>query len=425
MRKTLILGLGISGKSAAEFLVRKNEDVLFGYDDNIKNFSEENIVFFQKNNVHLLKNQKKIDEIDFDRVIVSPGIALSHPVAEKLIRKKVKISSEVQIALDEIKNHICIGITGTNGKTTTSLLICHMLNKANKRAACIGNVGRPITSYLKEIKKDDILVIELSSYQIDLLNSPFLDIALLLNISQDHLDRYESFQAYAFSKLRISKLRKKNGLFFTSQEIIKTYSDHLEKNTVFCFDEKTNLAKHVENFIKNQTKANIFSFLAAFRICEKLNVNVKDCVENYLSFVRPKHRVEFVAEIKGACYYNDSKATNVEATLFAIDQMNSAIILLAGGDDKGLNYKKWEKPFLKKIKKVFAFGKSAKKIKKDLPNIEVEIKKTMKAAILAAYKIAKKKDAVLLSPGSSSFDMFQNFEHRGKEFIRIVSGLKR
>jgi len=424
MKKTLIFGLGLSGISAAEFLCQKKEDFLFGYDDKIKNFSESKIQFLHNLDVNLL-DDNEIEKIHFDRVIVSPGVSLFHPILKKLKKKKTTFSSEIELALEEIKDHICIGITGTNGKTTTSLLICHMLNKANKRAVCVGNVGKPITSCLKDIKKDDILVFELSSYQIDLLQISFLDIALLLNISEDHLDRYESFTDYAFSKLKLSKLLKKGGCFFVSKEIKKNYSKHLKKLNLFCYDSQTKLEKDVLNYIKTKTKESILSFLAAFRICEKLNVSAKDCAANFQTFSRPKHRLEFVAEIKGACYYNDSKATNVEATLFAVNQFHPSVILLAGGDDKGLEYKKWQKAFLGKVKKVFAFGKSAKKIKADLPNIDVELKKTMKAAILAAYKIAKNKDAVLLSPGSSSFDMFRNFEHRGEEFISVVSCLKR
>jgi len=418
MRKTLLFGMGVSNKSAAEFLFQKNEDALFGYDDNINSFSNDKILPFLKKNVALLKNKNEIDNICFDRVILSPGISLANPIVQKLKKKNVQILSEIELAVNIIKNNICIGITGTNGKTTTSLLVCHILNNSNKKAVCLGNVGRPLTSYLNDIKKDDILVIELSSYQIDLLKRPFLDMALILNISQDHLMRYGSFQKYAFSKLGISRILKKNGLFFVSKEIKANYFLNLEKMKVVCFDDKKNLPK--EKFISNTS-----SFLAAYGICKKLYVSDKVCLQNYLSFHRPKYRLEFVAEINGVCYYNDSKSTNVESTLFAVDQMISAVILLAGGDDKGLNYKKWNYAFLKKVKKVFAFGKSAKKIKADIPNIEVEIKKTLKAAVLAAFKIAEKNDAVLLSPGSSSFDMFKNFEHRGDEFIRIVSCLKR
>ena len=417
-RKTLLVGLGKSGKSAANFLRHHTQDILYGYDDNL---SYEDIIH-QK--IFPLRSVQEIETIGFTRAIVSPGIAHNHPVFQKLKQKQIKISSEIEIVIPKIKDQLCIGITGSNGKTTAVEFLSHIVNQSHLSAQAVGNNGFALADYVMQKKKNDVLFIELSSFQIELLSTRFLDYAILLNITPDHLDRYRDFADYAKAKLHIMHLLKKSGILWVAKDIKENYRKVFFGKKVFIDSREIIYTKECKNFLQKQSEQERLLFCAAYDICKRLAILPKDFIQAYKSFTSLPHRVEFIAEINGISFYNDSKATNVEATIFAVKKIKNPIFLIAGGVDKNLSYKKWNKELKTKVKKVFAIGRSAEKIKKELADMEVEIINSMEEAVILAYKQAKIGDVVLLSPGAASFDMFRNYADRGEKFKHVVASLQ-
>jgi UDP-N-acetylmuramoylalanine--D-glutamate ligase len=415
----LIVGLGKSNSSVVEYLFQKGEKLL-GWDDGLASFTPEKKEKLLSYNVDLL--MEKPDQLKdiCDKIVVSPGIKHHHFILEKAKEENIPITSEIEIASLEL-NHFTIGITGSNGKTTTTLLIEHMFKTEGRNAYALGNIGTPLLEYLKNKKSGDVLVVELSSYQIDLLHKPFLDVAILLNICPNHLDHYASYEEYQQSKIHLQDLVKTQGQLLISQEIEKNYGTQIKKYKTF--DKKDNLNPKLINFLNGLNESDQFLFMSAYSVCKILKLELKTAIQAFKSFKKPSHRIEFVRIVGGISFYNDSKSTNAEATLFAIKQMKTKVVLIAGGEDKGLEYSIWNEELKSKVAKMILIGKCAEKIKKDCPQIPIEIKENLQEAVFCAYKTAQDGEAVLLSPGTSSFDMFKNFEHRGDEFKRIVQTL--
>ncbi|NGX34981.1 MAG: UDP-N-acetylmuramoylalanine--D-glutamate ligase [Candidatus Anoxychlamydiales bacterium] len=418
----LILGLSLSGKAAAFFLLNQNKKV-FAIEDNLK--IDDEIKLLKKQNVKIFGskdflNKKVLDAEKIEKVIISPGFNPNHEIVKFLIKNKIEILSEIELGARFLKNkrkrknfkNKIIAITGTNGKTTLTKLIEHILNENNIKAKALGNIKIPFTSYLTKIffnksqslkKIDELFILELSSFQLEKMNTKFLDAAIITNISPDHLDRYPNFQSYAKAKFNIIKCLKNKKNLYITKKVLKSF---IVKNT------KINI-KEVKEDVKD----------IAIKICLDLKIAKKNILNAIKTFKTLEHRLEFVREIKGVYFYNDSKATNVESVIYAVKKIKKPIILIVGGMDKGFSYKIWNKYFKDKVKYVLAIGKSSKKIKEDLTGFDVQIIKDLNKALKKAFSLAKKEDRVLLSPGCSSFDMFNNFEHRGesfKDFVQIL-----
>ena len=400
-KKYLILGLGLSGRSAAFFLLSQNEKVIaidnnLVEDDEIKKLKEnKNITIFNKNIFCDFSYIKK--------VVVSPGINPNHEILIKAKKNNIEIISEIELGSQFLKNQ-CIGITGTNGKTTLTKLITHILNENNIVAKALGNIKTPLTSYIIKANIKDILVIELSSFQLERTQTRFLDAAIITNITPDHLDRYESFQEYVKAKLNILKILKKRKILFTTKKVIKSF---IVKNTNINIKE-----------VKEEM-ADI-----ALDVCLDFKISKEKILKAIKTFKNVTHRLEFVREINGISFYNDSKATNIHSVIYAVEKIKKPIILIAGGVDKGKNYQEWKKVFENRVEYILLIGMSAKKIKNDLKGFKVEIFPSLELASKKAFSLAKNFYNILFSPGCSSFDMFKNFEHRGDEFKKIVNSFE-
>lgn len=414
--KSLILGYGKSGKAAESFLKEFHPDEkIVIFDD----FLTDSLSPIGTPIVSKLDSNALIQK--FDRLIPSPGFSLNHPLILQAKKENIPLVSEIELALEKLSLenlHTIIGVTGSNGKTTTTHLIAHLFNASQIFAKAVGNNGIPLTSVVKEILlKKTFLILELSSYQIDLLSKKFLHAGVLLNIFKNHLDRYENFETYAKSKFRITEL------FYNEKSPLITFASvkqkFLKNNAK---KEKVILVEKRKDFFSSIHQSD--NLLAALTTLEFFHVPLEKVIDAIVNFQKPEHRVEFVAEINGVSFYNDSKATNAEAVLFALEALQGKVLLIAGGEDKKLSYTSWQKPFLSKVKKIFAIGKIAKQIQDELPQIVVRICSSLEEAVELAYREAKPKDHVLLSPGTSSFDMFLNFEERGKKFKECVSRLK-
>lgn len=424
--KTLVLGLGVSGKAAVSFLIRIGQKVI-AVDQKIDDLKKRgDLDYLEQKSVLFLKDNQEVDFKDIEQLIISPGVDPKHRLVQKAIERGVEVIGEAELAFRYLNNTI-LAITGSNGKTTTTLLTTFILNEVHKNTRALGNVGNSLADYLLDPKDDEILVVELSSFQLESLKSKKVNAASILNISANHLDRYESFLDYAKAKCHLQTLLKPSGEFFVSRQVISDFADILKRENLKCFDDIFNSLKGEKLFALMQEKsaAERENMLASFALCSTQGVTAEEFVQIYPKFKKPPHRIEFVAEINGICFYNDSKATSIEPVIHAVNTMRGGTILIAGGKDKGLSYESWNEAFSGRVKKIFAIGECAAKIAAALARFEVEVVSSLEDAVLKAFKEAKKGESVLLSPGCSSYDMFKNYEERGDEFKRVVKAIEK
>ncbi len=419
--KTLVIGLGKSGRAAYDLLLKEGHTVV-GTDDNSDLLNKLEGINVQ--------THPRVEE--FDLIVLSPGIPPTNPLYIKAVELGKEITGEAELALSRL-HQPCIAITGTNGKTTVTLLTEHILKTSGLKARALGNVGTPLTSYQGE--PQEIMVVELSSFQLELMKTPVVDIGIILNITPDHLDRYTTMEEYAKAKCRLQNIMKSPGSFWVHQTVVNDFKTLLKSNyqtygtdrQCRSWTDKAALksGEKIETILPiryrslgNHESENV---LAAWILCKKFGVNSAAFLAGLETFKKPAHRIEFVATLEGVDYFNDSKGTNIDATMKAVEAMTKDVVLIAGGVDKGSSYAPWKKSFAGKVKQVFAIGQAAAKIAQELrPEFEVEIVATLQEAVECARSKAKSGETVLLSPGCSSYDMFKDYVQRGDEFKKFV-----
>lgn len=441
-KKVLLLGLGVSGRSAAEFLLSRGADLL-AVDRNadvLQNNAE--VIELKKKGLRTALDSSQIDIGQFDCVVVSPGISQTHPLYIQAKAAQKEILGEIELACRFLKGTF-LGITGTNGKTTVTLLVTHVLNQSGRSAQALGNVGTALTSHCgHQSGSDEILVVELSSYQLETMQQRILDAAVLLNVTPDHLDRYSTMDAYAEAKIHIADCLKEGAPFFIEEKCFNEFKHLLSKHIPKTYGYSSDCTYHTDlhqlfsgkkiecslpSFYQGKRSHDLENIMAAYALCRTVGVTPKQFLKALETFKKPAHRIEFVCTINGVAYYDDSKGTNIDAVIRAVETMKSKeIILIAGGVDKGSAYSPWIEAFRNKVKQICAIGQAAPKIVKDLAHaIPVECFESLQAAVQYAAKAARKGDIVLLSPGCSSFDMFRDYAHRGQEFQRFVKELNK
>jgi UDP-N-acetylmuramoylalanine--D-glutamate ligase len=434
--KTIVLGLGVSGKAAVRFLLKQGQSVL-GIDSD-RHYLETNRHSFPSDLVY----QHDTDLIDWDcveRVVVSPGISPKNPIYQTAIVKGIEIIGETELALPHFQKPI-VAVTGTNGKTTVALLVEHVLNGAGIKAKAIGNVGIPPCDYLMNPGPEEAFVVELSSFQLETLKTPVFDAAVLLNITPDHLDRYADMGAYAKAKCQIQYLMKKESSLFIQTQLfnefahlfpLKNYqtfgmekgSDLWTDQTLVQYREKIEYLMPIE--YREMGRHDNENVLAAWVLCRPFSISNEQFCSGLATFRKPPHRIEWVREIEGVSFYDDSKGTNVDAVIQAVGTMKGAVILIVGGVDKGASYLPWKERFLGKVKLIIAIGAAAPKIYRELhPYFNIKLADSLSLAVELAAKGAKRGDSVLLSPGCSSYDMFESYAERGEEFQRHVQSIE-
>ncbi len=432
-KRVLIVGLGVSGRSAAEFLLARHANVV-GVDSNEDLINNDDAVLKLRQNGLQVASKINIDAIaGFDCVVVSPGVPRSNLYYKEALSVGVEVVGEVELICREISKK-CIGITGTNGKTTVTLLITHILNNAGIKAEAIGNIGVPLNSITDS--NTDVFVIELSSFQLETLKTPFLDVAVLLNITPDHLDRYESMDDYASAKISIENCLKNEAHLFVEEKCFQDYSSLFRRKNHLLYGYSSNCFLYTDfHFICCENKKidvgmkkrchDLENMMAVYAVCHSLGVSDDAFLRGLNTFKKPPHRIEFICNHLGIDYYDDSKGTNIDAVIRAVDSIEKTIVLIAGGVDKGFPYTPWLKAFNGKVKSICAIGQSAVKIKDQLDHaIPVHLCETLEKAVVCATKLAVPGEAILLSPGCSSFDMFKDYAHRGEEFQQILRGIE-
>lgn len=380
-----------------------------------------------------------------DLVVKSPGIPETAPLIKKLREKGVKIISEIEFAgyyTDAFK--ICI--TGSNGKTTTTMLTHHILKKAGLNVGLAGNVGDSFAKLVAE-EQYDYYVLELSSFQLDDMYDFNADIAILLNITPDHLDRYEyKMENYINSKFRIIQNQTNSDWFIYNMDDINisTWIDSHEikaKKAPFSLTQKVEQGGYLNEEqitinIKDQFtmsihelalkgRHNVQNSLASGITSRILEIRKESIRESLSDFVNVEHRLEFVAKVHGIEFINDSKATNINSTWFALESMENPTVWIVGGVDKGNDYTELMDLVKDKVKAIICLGKDNKKIVDTFTDVVETIVEASSAleAVAYGYRLAKKDETVLLSPACASFDLFENYEERGNEFKKAVRAL--
>lgn len=412
MKRALVYGLGISGKAAADLLMQQGFEVL-GYDDRLSSIA--------------YKEVKRFDPLDeacwrgIEFVVLSPGISSEMLFYQQLRQRKLPLIGEAEFSL-RLCQQPAIGITGTNGKTTVTLLCEHLLKCSGKKARALGNVGTPLSAYFLSPDPAEILVVEMSSYQLETLQCKIFQTAAILNITPDHLDRYFGMEAYAKAKWRIEKNLTRDGTLFVHHKTAEEFGYLSEEKRFSLFGvDSEKIASLFPVSYRNCGRHDWENGIAAWLLCQPWGVTAAQFSTALESFVKPRHRIEFVASIDGVAYYDDSKGTNVDAVVKAVHCMKGPVVLIAGGVDKGGSYALWSQELQGKIKSIIAIGEAAEKIAGELKGyFPVEIVASLEAAVVKAGQQAEKNDSVLLSPGCASFDMFRDYKQRGEEFKRIV-----
>lgn len=432
----VILGGGESGFGAAYLAKSKGFQVLVSDKGQIKpeykKLLEENSIEYEEGS----HNEERI--LSADWIVKSPGIPKKAELIQKIKTKGIRISSEIEFA-SEFTNAKIIAITGSNGKTTTTSLVYYILKNAGLNVGLGGNIG---TSFAKQIVDEnyDYYVLEISSFQLDDIQNFRPYISLLLNLSPDHLDQYNyNYEEYALSKFRIVENQKNEDFFIYNQDdemtqnlfkkfniTAKTLAFSLNKELhegAFTAEDKIYVKLEEEFSMKiNELsligKHNISNCLAASLIAKLLNINDENLKHSLITFKAVEHRLEQFAEINGVKYINDSKATNVNATFFALESMQAPTVWIVGGVDKGNDYTEIEELVKEKVKAIICLGMDNSKILSFFQGKKEHIYDTsnLEECVKIAQSIAQSGDNVLLSPCCASFDLFQNYEDRGKQF---------
>ncbi len=446
-RNIVILGGGESGTGAAVLASVQGYDVFLSESKQITPKYKEILKKYQiafEEGKHTTEKILKADE-----VIKSPGIPDKVEIIQTILRHQISIISEIEFAYRYTKSPI-IAIAGTNGKTTTTLLTHHILKNAGYNVGIAGNIGNSF-AYQIATSSYDVYVVELSSFQLDNCYQFTPKIAVLLNITPDHLDRYEySMEKYIASKFRIAQNLTSTDAFIYSadDENIKNYIQKNEQNLQFkhypfslnkidadncAFIDKEHLVVKINNSeiimsIKElalQGKHNLNDSMAASIASRLLDIKSKYIQASLSDFVNAEHRLEYVAEIHGITFINDSKATNVNSAWFALESVKGKIIWIAGGLDKGNDYSPLFSMVQSKVKAIVCLGADNTILKKTFKGIVPMIVEVdnMWDAVNKAYKIGEQGETVLLAPACASFDIFENYEDRGNQFKISVKNL--
>ena len=445
-KKVLIVGTGKSGINAGRLLLEKGADIVF-YDDNasldvtklLSQFEDSNeikVVLGEINN-QILR--------DIDLMVISPGVPIDSPVANVVRENQIPIWSEIELAYQAGAGRLA-AITGTNGKTTTTSLVGQIFRRHTDNSFTVGNIGIPYTEVALQMNKDSYTVAEVSSFQLETVVEFKPHVSAVLNVTPDHLNRHYTMENYASVKLDVCRNQTEEDyivLNYDDEMTRKMAQDERVKAKVVYFSRLHKLEHGVclqgdAIVIKEQGEVipvvdlkdlillgnhNVENYMAGIAIAYYMGIPLEVIVEVVKEFRGVEHRIEFVREVNGVAYYNDSKGTNPDAAIKGIQAMNRRTVLIGGGYDKGVTFDEWIESSGDKVKKLVLIGQTANMIADTAKRHgfdEVEIVKDLKEAVDLAAEIAESGEAVLLSPACASWGMFDNYEQRGDMFKEYV-----
>ncbi|MFT3979771.1 MAG: UDP-N-acetylmuramoyl-L-alanine--D-glutamate ligase [Ferruginibacter sp.] len=444
-KRMVILGAAESGIGAALLAKQQGYDVFVSDGGAIKgNFKAELL----QHNIAFEENQHSEDAIlNADEVMKSPGIPEKAPLVKKIRAKQIPVISEIELAYRYKGDSKIIAITGSNGKTTTTSLIYHICTHAGVDCALVGNIG---FSFAKQVAVDPkpLYVAEISSFQLDDIKTFRPDVAVLVNITEDHLDRYDyKLQNYVDSKFRIVMNQTEEDVFvynLDDETTMKNLNNYTIKSRLapitmskelpqgaYLANAKMHLKWKTEEMQMSvddftlKGKHNQYNSMAASMAATAIDIRKEKIREALQTFESLEHRMEPVGTVRGITFINDSKATNINSTWYALESMNNPVILILGGVDKGNDYSLLRDLVKEKVKAIVCMGTDNRKIHEAFGDIVSLMVNTENAndAVKAAYHFANKGDVVLLSPACASFDLFKNYEDRGNQFKQAVKDL--
>ncbi len=444
-KRVLVVGLGKSGIAAARFLKARGAQVTVsdirpaGLISELPALLDAGIMV-ETGSHGLLTFRRQ------DLIVVSPGVPSNTPELTTVRAMGIPIIGEMELGAQFLQGQI-IAITGSNGKTTTTTLIGEILKASGKATLVGGNIGRPVVDMVAESTPESWSVLEVSSFQLETIQTFHPKIALVLNITPDHLDRHGSFEAYAAAKTRITENQTTDDFLILNAEDEPTKLVAAKtKAQIYWFSPRRQVKQgafvHGESILFRAKEGgdvepvmpvaeiplagahNVENVLAAVCAARLAGVDAQTIREAVASFHAVEHRLEFVREVSGVRWFNDSKATNVDATAKAIEAFPGGIWLILGGKDKDSDYSTLSPLLRARVKAVITIGSAAEKIESHLAGVvKIERAGTMERAVAWAQKEAKSGDVVLLAPACSSFDQFENYEHRGRVFKQLVGAL--
>lgn len=429
--KVMIVGSGLSGLAVSDYLLSKNIDCFFAKNEDINKTS------FDENYIDdLLK--------DVSYAIVSPGVSLKNELIFQLKKRKIAFFGELEFGANKLNNDI-IAVTGTNGKTTTVSLINHILKDYSGGCAVGGNIGVPVSSLINKLKGSEILTLECSSFQLESVKKFRPHIAVILNITEDHLNRHKTMREYIRCKYKITKnqttsdylllnaddeLIRKNPpktkakvFYFSTKKNV--FGSYIKKGSIYFNDNEKEIKLASLSKIKLKGEHNLSNILASVTAVYLETKNI-ELLKNINSFEGVTHRLEYVKSIKGIEFINDSKATNIASTLVAVSSFSQPINLILGGSDKGYDFDELFKKLPKNVKNIAIFGQTRTKIAFSAKKANFRncfICDNLEQSTKLLFNKSKRGDVVLLSPACASFDFFSNFEERGNFFKKIVKDI--
>lgn len=444
-KRLVILGGGESGVGAALLAQQQGYDVFLSDGGNLKDYYRTEL---QQHQIPFEEGQHSVEKIlSADEIVKSPGIGEKNELVKQIRQKGISVISEIELAFRYKGDSKIVAITGSNGKTTTTALIYHICKNAGLDAALVGNIGYSFARQVSE-KPSALYVLEISSFQLDDIKTFRPHIAVLLNITEDHLDRYDyQFSNYINSKFSIIANQTMEDYFIYCEDdeviiqkipLINLHTNplpfsmkHEVKKGAYIKGDQMMLRIQEERVSMSiydfalKGKHNQYNTMAAGIAAATLGIRkekIREAVNNFQSL---EHRMEFVAMVRGVEFVNDSKATNVNSTWYALESMNKPVVLVLGGVDKGNDYQLIAELVKEKVKAIVCMGTDNKKIIQAFKNIVPVIVETesAKKAVNASFKLATKGDVVLLSPACASFDLFKNYEDRGTQFKNSVKEL--
>lgn len=436
-KKMFILGMARSGYEVAKLLSSKNCEILI---TDMKEQDENHVQELKKLNINLIVTDKPEDLLDetFDYVVKNPGIKLDHKVCLKAESLGIPVINELEVAYHYLpKNTKIIGITGSNGKTTTTTLTYEILKKANLPVHLGGNIGFPMSSKIKEMKENEILVLEIAAQQLHDFKDFKTDIAVLTNLTEVHLDHFKTYENYKNNKKVIFRHHDDSNIAIINKgdiDSISLTSDIDSKKIYYSSNVEADLYLKDEAIYYKEEKIinlddilikgnhNYENIMCAIAVSKEFNVS-NDVIKEVLnSFTGVEHRLEFVKDVNGRKFYNDSKATNVKSTTIALNSFNKPTILLLGGLDRGHSFDELNE-YMKNVKLVVCYGETKERILDFCHRFNYNCIKVdnLEEATKKAYENSSLDDVILLSPACASWDQYKCFEDRGLEFKNIIN----
>lgn len=442
-KRVLVVGLARSGMAAIRVLKKLGAEVTLS--ESKKKDDIKEIGFLNENNVEIVGQDMAVFERDFDFVVKNPGVPYRSPMMQKLQERNIPVITEIELAYQVAKPQHYIAITGTNGKTTTSTLTYEILRRAFPgKAHLCGNIGIPLCEIVMENglmeEGGHYIALEISNFQLVNIDKFRPEVATIINLTPDHIDFMGSLDNYYKSKTEVYRNMAGNDVFLLNADdpVVKEYTDRYpvkcakesfstDSQSADCIAKDGYLEIKGEkiiplNAIKIVGKHNLQNVMIAVSAAKAIGISNDVILKAVSSFKGVEHRIEFVREIDGVKYYNDSKGTNTDATITALKAFDRGVILLVGGFEKGLPMDEMKK-HLGCVKKIIGFGACGARLVHDLVGEDGIVVTTLDEAVAEANKIAESGDTVLLSPTTSSFDQYTCFEERGDHFKKIINAL--